>query len=153
MNISEFLASSNVEVDVVATDKQKLLQVLARKAGVVVDVLPDHMLAELRKREELGSTGVGGGVALPHARFHQVNRPIGMLLRLRKPIEFDAVDGEPVDIVFLLLLPESPAGEQLGALAAIARVLRKPEVAAALRKAHDGREMYRALAAGESPEE
>ena len=70
-----------------------------------------------------------------------------MLLRLRKPIEFEAVDGKPVDIVFLLLLPESPVGEQLGALAAIARLLRKAEVVEALRKAHDSTEMYRVLAA------
>ncbi len=110
-------------------------------------MLPEHVLAELQKREELGSTGVGGGVALPHARFHQVDKPIGMLLRLRKPIEFDAVDGEPVDIVFLLLLPESPDGEQLGALASIARKLRKPEITAALRGARDSAEMYRTLAA------
>lgn len=148
MNISDFLAPSQVAIDLAFADKQKLLQALARKAGSVVDVLPDHLLAELRKREELGSTGVGGGVALPHAQFHQVSKPIGMLLRLRKPIEFEAVDGKPVDIVFLLLLPESPVGEQLGALAAIARVLRKPDVAAALRKARDSAEMYRALAAG-----
>jgi len=147
MNLADFLAPNDVMIDVAAADKQKLLQAIARKAGPIVDVQPDHVLAELRKREELGSTGVGGGVALPHARFHQVSRPIGMLLRLRKPIEFEAVDGEPVDIVFLLLLPESPVGEQLGALAAIARLLRKPAVAAALRKAHDGTEMYRALAA------
>ncbi len=147
MKISEFLAASDVMTNVAAADKQKLLQVLARKAGAIIDVLPDHLLAELRKREELGSTGVGGGVALPHARFHQVSRPIGMLLRLRKPIEFEAVDGAPVDIVFLLLLPQSPAGEQLGALAAIARVLRRPDVTAALRESHDSAEMYRALAA------
>lgn len=148
MNISDFLAPSDVMIDVAAADKQKLLQALARKAGSLVDVLPDRLLAELRKREELGSTGVGGGVALPHARFHQVGKPIGMLLRLRKPIKFDAVDGEPVDIVFLLLLPENPEGEQLGALAAIARMLRKPEITAALRKARDCSEMYRTLAAG-----
>jgi nitrogen PTS system EIIA component len=147
MNISDFLASSDVIIDVNAADKQKLLQALARKAGSVLDILADRVLAELRKREELGSTGVGGGVALPHARFHQVSRPIGMLLRLRKPIEFEAVDGRPVDIVFLLLLPESPDGEQLSTLAAIARLLRKPDVAAALRKARDSTEMYRALAA------
>jgi PTS system nitrogen regulatory IIA component len=147
MNISNFLAPSDVMIDVAAADKQKLLQALARKAGATVDVLPDHVMAELRKREELGSTGVGGGVALPHARFHQVNRPTGMLLRLRKPIEFEAVDGKPVDIVFLLLLPESPVGEQLGALAAIARLLRRAEVVEALRKAHDSTEMYRVLAA------
>ncbi len=147
MNISNFLAQSDVMIDVAAADKQKLLQALARKAGAMVDVLPDHVMAELCKREELGSTGVGGGVALPHARFHQVSKPIGMLLRLRKPIAFEAVDGKPVDIVFLLLLPEFPVGEQLGALAAIARLLRKTEVAEALRKAHDGTEMYRVLAA------
>ncbi len=147
MNISTILAPSDVMIDVAVADRQKLLQSLARKVGAMVDVQPDHVLAELLRREELGSTGVGGGVALPHARFHQVNRPTGMLLRLRKPIEFEAVDGEPVDIVFLLLLPESPVGEQLGALAAIARLLRKPGVAAALRKAHDSTDMYRTLAA------
>ena len=147
MNIPDFLAPSDVMINVVTADKQKLLQVLARKAGSVVGVVPDHLLAELRKREELGSTGVGGGVALPHARLHQVSKPTGMLLRLRKPIAFDAVDGEPVDIVFLLLLPENPEGEQLGALAAIARMLRKPEITTALRKAHDTTDMYRALVA------
>lgn len=146
MKISDFLSPSNVMIDVAAADKQKLLQALARKAGAIVDVLPEQVLAELQKREGLGSTGVGEGVALPHARFHQVGKPTGMLLRLRKPIPFDAVDGEPVDIVFLLLLPEADDTEQLGALASIARRLRKPEIAAALREAHDSREMYRTLA-------
>ena len=147
MNIPDFLAPSDVMINVATANKQKLLQVLARKAGSAVDVVPDHVLAELRKREELGSTGVGGGVALPHVRLHQVSKPTGMLLRLRKPVAFDAVDGEPVDIVFLLLLPENPEGEQLGALAAIARMLRKPEITTALRKAHDTMDMYRALVA------
>jgi nitrogen PTS system EIIA component len=146
MKIADFLSPSDVMIDVAAADKQKLLAALARKAGSNLDVVPEHVLAELQKREELGSTGVGGGVALPHARFHQVGRPTGMLVRLRKPIDFDAVDGEPVDIVFLLLLPEAPDGEQLGALASIARKLRKPEITAALREARDGREMYRTLA-------
>ena len=145
MNISDFLSPSDVIVDVAAADKQKLLLALARKAGSIVDVLPEHVLAELQKREELGSTGIGGGVALPHARFHQVARPTGVLLRLRKPIAFDAVDGEPVDIIFLLLLPEAPDKEQLAVLAAIARKLRKPETTAGLRAASDGAEMYRTL--------
>jgi PTS system nitrogen regulatory IIA component len=146
MKISDFLSPSNVMIDVAAADKQKLLLAMARKAGSILDVQPEHVLAELQKREELGSTGVGGGVALPHARFRQVAKPTGTLLRLRKPIEFDAVDGQPVDIIFLLLLPESPDGEQLGALATIARRLRKPEVTAALRSARDSAEMYRTLA-------
>jgi nitrogen PTS system EIIA component len=146
MKITDFLSPGNAMIDVAAADKKKLLQTLARKAGTLVNVDPNHILAELGKREELGSTGVGGGVALPHARFQQVGKPVGLLLRLRRPIDFDAVDGEPVDIVFLLLLPESGDSEPLGALASIARKLRNPEVTAALREARDGRDMYRALA-------
>jgi PTS system nitrogen regulatory IIA component len=147
MNIADFLSPAGVMIDVAAGDKQKLLLELARKAGAAVDVQAEQVFAELQKREALGSTGVGGGVALPHARFHQVNKPIGMLARLRKPIDFDAVDGKPVDLVFLLLLPEAPNGEQLSALPLIARKLRSPDIAAALRSARDSAEMYRALAA------
>jgi len=147
MKIADFLSPHDVMIDVAAADKQKLLLTLARRAGSILDVLPDHVFGELQKREELGSTGIGGGVALPHARFHQAGKPIGMLVRLRKPIDFDSVDGESVDLVFLLLLPETPDSEQLGALAAIARKLRSAEVTAALRAARDAAHMYRALAA------
>lgn len=135
-------------VDVSAADKQQLLQQMARRAGAIVDVLPDRILSELIKREELGSTGMGGGVAIPHARFHQVAGPFGMLACLRKPIDFDAVDGKPVDIVFLLLLPEAPDGERLGALACIARKLRDPEITDALRSARASTDIYRTLIAG-----
>jgi nitrogen PTS system EIIA component len=147
MNISDFLSPTDVMIDVVAADKQKLLLELARKAGSIVDVLPERLFSELFKREELGSTGVGGGVAIPHARFQQIGKPFGMFVRLRKPIDFNAVDEKPVDIVFLLLLPEGSDGEQLGALAAVARKLRNPEIMAALRGARDSAEMYRTLAA------
>jgi nitrogen PTS system EIIA component len=146
MKIADFLLPNDVMIDVAAANKQKLLSTLARKAGSILDVQPALVLAELQKREGLGSTGVGGGVALPHARFRQVGKPTGVLVRLRKPIDFEAVDGEPVDIVFLLLLPEAPDGEQLGALASIARKLRKPEITAALREARDGPQMHRTLA-------
>jgi PTS system nitrogen regulatory IIA component len=147
MNIADFLSPNDVMIDVAAADKQKLLSALARKAGAIVDVRPERILAELEKREELGSTGVGGGVALPHARFDQVGKPVGVFVRLRKPIAFDAVDGQPVDIVFLLLLPQTPNGDTLGALASIARKLRKPEIAMALRGARNSAEIYRTLAA------
>ncbi|HTV38751.1 MAG TPA: PTS sugar transporter subunit IIA [Xanthobacteraceae bacterium] len=146
MKIADLLSPNNATIDIAAADKQKVMQTLAQRAGAIVAVLPDHILAELCKREELGSTGVGGGVALPHARFEELAEPIGLLLRLRKPIDFDAVDGEPVDIVFLLLLPETGEGKQLGALALISRKLRDPKITTALREARDGREMYRALA-------
>jgi nitrogen PTS system EIIA component len=148
MKISDFLAATDVKADVAAADKKKLLLELARFAGAKLDIPGDRIAAELLKREELGSTGVGGGVAIPHARFAEAKAPFGMLVRLKKAMDYDAVDGKPVDIVFLLLLPEGAAGEQqLGALATIARKLRNPEITATLRRARDGAEMYRTLTA------
>jgi nitrogen PTS system EIIA component len=148
MKVSDFLSPADVITDIGFADKQKLLEGLARRAGAVVDVLPALILSELLKREQLGSTGMGGGIAIPHARFHQLSKPFGMLVRLKKPIDFDAVDGEPVDTIALLLLPDRPNGERLGALACIARRLRDPGSMAALRRARDSAEIYRALAAG-----
>ncbi len=145
MNITDLLSPDGVMVDVAAPDKHKLLWHLARKAGAIVDLVPECLYAELHKRENLGSTGVGGGVAIPHARFQQLTRPVGMLLRLRRPIEFEAVDGAPVDLVSLILLPENPEAEQLSALALIARKLRNPKIAMGLRGARDSGEMYRVL--------
>lgn len=148
MKISDFLSPADVTIDGTIVDKQKLLAELARKAAAKLEIPDDVIVSELVKREELGSTGVGGGVAIPHARFAQVAKPFGMLVRLKKAIDYDAVDGKPVDIVFLLLLPETaPGGEQLGALASIARKLRDQATATALRRARDGAEMYRALTA------
>jgi nitrogen PTS system EIIA component len=147
MKVSDFLSSADVITDVAFADKQKLLEDLARRAATIVDVQPALILSELVKREQLGSTGMGGGVAIPHARFHQVGKPFGMLVRLKRPIAFDAVDDQPVDTIVLLLLPDAPNGERLGALACIARKLRDPAIMAALRRARDGAEIYRTVAA------
>jgi nitrogen PTS system EIIA component len=147
MKVLDFLSSADVSIEAAFADKQKLLEHLARRASTVVDLEPDTILAELRKREQLGSTGMGGGVALPHARIHQIQKPFGMVVRLKKPIEFDAVDGKPVDMIALLLLPDTQEGKQLGALACIARKLRDPDVLTALRRARDGAELYRRLIA------
>jgi PTS system nitrogen regulatory IIA component len=146
MNIQDFLSPNDVMIDVAPANKQKLLVELANKAGSRLRLPPDIILTELSKREELGSTGLGDGVAIPHARFNQIDKAFGMLFRLRQPIEFDALDGRPIDIVFLLLLPESTKGEQLSALACVARKLRSSAVTAHLRKADDGPEIFRLLA-------
>ena len=146
MKIADFLAPADVRIDVASIDKKKLLAELAREAAEKTGIGADRIAAELLKREELGSTGVGGGVAIPHARFAQAKAPFGLLIRLKKPIDYDAVDGKPVDIVSLLLLPEGSGGEQqLGALAGIARKLRTPAVTSALRGARDSMDMYRIL--------
>jgi nitrogen PTS system EIIA component len=147
MKVSDFLSSADVITDVAFADKQKLLEDLARRAATIVGMQPALILAELVKREQLGSTGMGGGVAIPHARFHQVSKPFAMLVRLKRPIAFDAVDDQPVDTIVLLLLPDAPNGERLGALACITRKLRDPAIMAALRRARDGAEIYRTLAA------
>jgi len=148
MRISDFLAAADVKADVAVADKKKLLSQLAGNAASKLGLSGDRIAAALFKREELGSTGVGGGVAIPHARFGEAKVPLGMLARLKKAMDYDAVDGKPVDIVFLLLLPEGAGGDkQLGALATIARKLRDPAITAALRRARDGAEMYRALTA------
>jgi nitrogen PTS system EIIA component len=147
MKVSDFLSSADVITDLAFADKQKLLEDLSRRAATIVDVQPALIVSELVKREQLGSTGMGGGVAIPHARFHQVAKPWGMLVRLKRPIAFDAVDDQPVDTIVLLLLPDASNGERLGALACIARKLRDPAIMAALRRARDGAEIYRTLTA------
>jgi nitrogen PTS system EIIA component len=147
MKVADFLAADDVHTDVVAADKQRLLEELACHAGPAIDVPPQRLLSELAKREALGSTGMGGGVAIPHARFAELRKPFAMLVKLKKPIGFDAVDGEPVDIVVLLLLPDTTDGERLGPLACIARRLRDPAVMAALRRTRSGAEIYRTLTA------
>jgi PTS system nitrogen regulatory IIA component len=145
MKISDFLTAADVAIDATFADKSKLLEELAKRAAPAVDLDPALILAELEKREELGSSGMGGGVAIPHARFQQLRAPFGMVVRLKKPIAFDAVDGKPVDTIALLLLPDAREGEQLGALACMARKLRDATVMKALRNARDGTEVYRSL--------
>jgi PTS system nitrogen regulatory IIA component len=142
MRISELLSSADVISDVVVADKQKLLEELARRAAALIDEQPELILSELIKREQLGSTGIGGGIAIPHARFHKVAKPFAIFVRLKKPIDFDAVDDQPVDTVVLLLLPDAPTGERLGALACIARKLREPATMLAVRRARNGGEIH-----------
>jgi PTS system nitrogen regulatory IIA component len=146
MNISEFLSPADVLTDFAVRDKRHLLRELSRLAAPAVDVPSDLILNELVRREELGSTGTGGGIAIPHARVQGVKTPFGVLARLQKPIDFNAIDGQPVDIVFLLLLPAVPSGEQLNALASVARRLRDPDAVRALRGASDHTALHRAMA-------
>ena len=98
------------------------------------------------KREELGSTGIGRGVAIPHARLPDLQRPYGLLAKLKQPIEFDAIDGQAVDILFVLLLPAAAENEALAALALVARMLRSPENLARLRAAKNSSELYSVIA-------
>jgi PTS system nitrogen regulatory IIA component len=145
MKISNLLSSADVMFDVRTPNKRLLLRELAAKAASSLGLGVDQVAPYLFKREELGSTGIGGGVAIPHARLPDLQRPYGLLAKLRPPIEFDAIDGQAVDIVFLLLLPAIVQNGQLGALALVARTLRPLEELGRLRRAKDASELYSAL--------
>jgi PTS system nitrogen regulatory IIA component len=146
MKISDLLSPTDVMVDVRASNKRLLLRELATKAAVSPGLGVDLVASYLLKREELGSTGIGMGVAIPHARLPDLQRPYGLLAKLKQPIEFDAIDGQPVDIVFVLLLPASADDGQIGALALVARTLRSPENLGRLRRARNTSELYSAIA-------
>jgi len=145
MKISDLLSPTDVMIDVRASNKRLLLQELAAKAATSLNLRVDQIAPDLLKREELGSTGVGGGVAIPHARLPDLKRPYGLLAKLKQPLEFDAIDGRAVDIVFILLLPAVAENEQLGSLALVARTLRASETLGRLRRARDASELYSAI--------
>ena len=145
MNISDLLSPSDVMMDVRASNKRQLLQEFAAKAAAGLGLPVDRIAPYLLKREELGSTGIGRGVAIPHARLPDLERPYGMLAKLKQGIEFDAIDGQAVDIAFVLLLPGAAETEALGALALVARTLRSAENLARLRGAKNATELYSAI--------
>lgn len=147
MAVADFLSPVDALARVDAADKSSLLNDLCRRSASRLGLDGDAIVAEILKREALGSTGIGYGVAIPHARVLARGVPFGMLAQLQRPIEYDAVDGEPVDLVFLLLLPDASAGTQLNALASVARKLRNAESAARLRRATDSAELHRLMIA------
>lgn len=132
-------------IDLSVRDKRTLLHDLAHRAAVVLNVDDDVVFSALLKREELGSTGVGNGVAIPHVRLEQVKNPFGIMVRLKDPINFDSIDGQPVDLVCLLLLSKENESAQLNALAGIARRLRRPEVLEELRHAPNRVVLYNVM--------
>src|SRR6185312_12187816 len=100
----------------------------------------------LLQREKLGSTGVGNGIAIPHGKLPKLAKLFGLFARLDRPIDFEALDGQSVDLVFLLLAPETAGADHLKALARVARLLRDPAVAHKLRASHDAEALYAVLA-------
>jgi nitrogen PTS system EIIA component len=126
--------------------KTQLLQELARRAAKSLGIELQAIVDALTTREELGSTGVGHGIAIPHSRVAGLARLFSLFARLEKPIDFDAVDGRPVDLVFLLLIPANADKEHLAALASVSRCLRDHETARRLRATSEPHALYNVLA-------
>jgi PTS system nitrogen regulatory IIA component len=135
MDLADLVDPSCVVFGARASNKEQLLRDVAARAGASLTLDPQIVFNALQTREELGSTGLGEGFALPHASIEGLDHLFGMFVKLSRPIHFDSIDGKPIDLVFVLLSPAKASGECLAALAAIARHLRDPAFAAKLRKA------------------
>src|SRR5499433_2964015 len=126
--------------------KKQALQELAAKAAELSGQSERTILEILMQREKLGSTGVGDGIAIPHGKLPKLAKLFGVFARLDRPVDFEALDSQPVDLVFLLLAPEAAGADHLKALARVARLLRDPDVAHKLRDSRDIEALYSVLA-------
>lgn len=146
MQATDIIGPGDVLLDVKASSKPDLLRTLAQKAATKLGSDAAVIHEALSRREALGSTGVGQGVAMPHAPLAGLTRPFGLIARLAHPLAFDAIDARPVDIICLLLTPAQAAREHVTALACVARRLRSPTVQAAIRDAATPAQLCAALA-------
>jgi nitrogen PTS system EIIA component len=147
VQIIDLLAPGRVVADAPAGNKKKLLEQLARLLDDSGNGAWERdILDSLVRREKLGSTGLGGGVAIPHGRSATLDRAVGAFVRLKDPVEFDAVDGKPVDLVFALVVPEHFTDQHLLFLAELAEMFSDAPLCAALRQARDSHALFDALA-------
>jgi PTS system nitrogen regulatory IIA component len=145
MKIVDLVRPEHIAVRLSASSKAKLVKALSARAAKAIGRDAAEIEEALNRREDLGSTGVGQGVAIPHARLKGLDGYFAELAVLDRPVEFDAIDGKPVDVLFLLLVPETGATDQLAALASISRCLRDRGTADKLRRAKSADEAYSLL--------
>lgn len=151
IELSDILSPQGVFIDVKpCSSKRQVLKELAEHAAGLVDIDAQQLLEALMERERLGTTGVGHGIAIPHARLNQLNKVVGLFARLSEPIDFEALDDQPSDLIFMLLAPNSADADSLKALARVSRVLRDSGLQQRLRQARDADAIYRMLT--EKPE-
>ena len=145
MNLTDLLTPQAVLARLKVSGKKQLLQELAKKAAEISGQDERAIFETLLERERLGTTGVGSGVAIPHGKLRGLSRIHGVFARLDQPIEFGAIDDQPVDLVFLLLTPEGAGADHLKALARVSRLLRNASVCEKLRAAEDKAALYALL--------
>jgi PTS system nitrogen regulatory IIA component len=143
--VDNLLSAARVLLGLRAGSKRQLFQELAGIAAAEGGLDAGAILAALSQREKLGTTGIGEGIAIPHARVRGLDHLVGYFVRTAQPVDYDALDDAPVDLVFLLLAPEEATTMQLKALARIARLLRDPGVCATLRREADRERIHELL--------
>ncbi len=146
MLLTDLVATNAIIPALKVTSKKQVLAELAGKAAELSGQNEQIILEILQQREKLGSTGVGNGIAIPHGKLPKLAKLFGLFARLERPVDFEALDGQPVDLVFLLLAPEGAGADHLKALARVARLLRDSDVARKLRDSRDAEALYAVLA-------
>jgi PTS system nitrogen regulatory IIA component len=145
MPLNQLITPEGVLPSLKATSKKQALQDLSARAAKLSGLPERELFDTLLQRERLGSTGVGNGIAIPHGKLTRASEIFGVFARLERPIDFESLDGEPVDLMFLLIAPETSGADHLKALSQIARVLRDPTVTAKLRSLRDANAIYAVL--------
>ncbi len=135
MELLDLIDPKSVVANLKVSSKKQALQELSARAAAVVGLPERRIFEALLERERLGTTGVGQGVAIPHGKFDELNGICGMFARLEVPIDFESIDDQPVDLIFLLLAPEGAGADHLKALARVSRLLRNQEICTKLRGA------------------
>lgn len=148
----DFLSPEAIAPALRAGSKKQALHDLASQASRLVGRDEREIFDTLLQRERLGSTGIGEGIAIPHGKLPRLERLFGLFARLERPIDFDAIDGEPVDMLFLLLAPEGAGADHLKALARIARMMREPGIHERIRAARDASALYAVLTQDQTPQ-
>ena len=145
MELSDLITSDAVVDGLKATSKKQALQELSERAAAVTDLSAREVLETILARERLGTTGVGQGIAIPHGRIGKLDRIYGLFARLDHPVDFESLDEQPVDLVFMLLAPEAAGADHLKALAKISRLLRDADICAKLRGSDSADALYALL--------
>ena len=145
MDLHDLLTPDGIIASLKATNKKDALQELAAIAAAKTGLDAREIFNTLLQRERLGSTGLGHGIAIPHVKLNALQEIVCLFARLEVPIEYESHDGQPVDLVFMLLAPEDASGDHLKALARISRLVREPSILDDLRNASDAAALHSAL--------
>jgi nitrogen PTS system EIIA component len=146
MPLTDLVAPNAIVPALKVNGKKQAIQELAAKAAKLSGQNERVIFETLMQREKLGSTGVGHGIAIPHGKLPKLEKLFGLFARLDRAIDFEALDGQPVDLIFLLLAPEAAGADHLKALARVARLLRDGDVVRKLRDSRDAEALYAVLA-------
>jgi PTS system nitrogen regulatory IIA component len=145
MELTDLLKPESVIANLKATSKKQALQELSKRIAEIIDQDERDIFEILLKREKLGTTGVGDGIAIPHGKLKSLEKLHGFFARLERPVDFDSIDERPVDLIFLLLAPESAGADHLKALARVSRLLRDKDNCEKLRGSDNPEAIYALL--------